>query len=495
MSISQKGNYIKSFLWPVHKHEKRMLIPMMIMMFLACFNYSILRVLKDTIVITASGAKVLPYIKVWGVLPGAIILTYIFAKLSKRYSLEKIFFMITSTLLVFYTLFVWVLFPLQEVIHPHQLADTLSSYLPKGLEGFIALFRYWSFTLFYILAELWSTMVMGVLCWGFINQVTKLEQSKRFYGLLGISSNLAALVAGVSTNYLASFSSSWNSSLRIFSVVLLFSGFLLMLFFKYINLTISKDNPEILQTVKLPIGKKKKMKLKEGLRYLFESKYLLYIAVLVIAYNLSINVIEVVWKDITHRSYQDPAAFNHYMNNITTWIGLISLIASVCIPKWLSKLGWTKTALLTPLSMIVTGVCFFSFLLFHKVSNSLIFGFTPLAIAIFFGAAQYILSKAAKYSVFDATKEMAFIPLDPDLRLKGKAAIDGVGSRLGKSGSSLLFQSLLFGVGSISACVPFVSVVFLVVGVFWISSVRNLGKLFDQKSVDETQDSPLSAAS
>lgn len=56
-------------------------------------------------------------------------------------------------------------------------------------------------------------------------------------------------------------------------------------------------------------------------------------------------------------------------------------------------------------------------------------GLTPLAIAVFsLEERKTVLSKAAKYSVFDATKEMAYIPLSHECKLKGKAAIDGVGS-------------------------------------------------------------------
>lgn len=45
------------------------------------------------------------------------------------------------------------------------------------------------------------------------------------------------------------------------------------------------------------------------------------------------------------------------------------------------------------------------------------FGMTPLLAAVYVGALQNIFSKSAKYSLFDPCKEMAYIPLDEDMKV------------------------------------------------------------------------------
>ena len=84
-----------------------------------------------------------------------------------------------------------------------------------------------------------------------------------------------------------------------------------------------------------------------------------------------------------------------------------------------------------------------------------------------------------KYSVFDSTKEMAFIPLPHDMKLRGKAAIDGVGSRMGKSGGSLIHTVFLMLLGSLSASSPYIAAMLTLVIGLWMYAVKALGIQFE----------------
>ena len=66
---------VRSFLWPIHNFELKKLIPMILLFFFILFNYTILRDTKDSLIVTApgSGAEAIPFLKVWGVLPSAVL--------------------------------------------------------------------------------------------------------------------------------------------------------------------------------------------------------------------------------------------------------------------------------------------------------------------------------------------------------------------------------------------------------------------------------------
>lgn len=463
---------------------------------LIVFNYSILKATKETLVITApsSGAAAIPFIKVWAILPMAFFITYIFTRLSNRFTRDGVFYIMMSGFLSFFLLFSFVLYPYREFLHPNGLANYFEQHLPIGFHGLIAIFRNWTFTLYYVLSELWGTIIMTVIFWGFANQVTSVKNAKRYYAILGLGANLATIMAGqlavtLSGNlYKIPFISSqdeWGATLSLITLVVVSGGLMTIALYRYLTHHVFKDEKGPEDSVKA--NKKKKpiqMGIRKNFAYLAKSKYLMAIAIIVLTYNISLNLVEVVWKHQMHLLFPKSTDFNAYMGQVISLVGITSTLVSIflcgnVIRRW----GWTVSALVTPMILLLTSAAFFAFLFFREMpviaGITAILGTTPLAMSVFFGTLQNAMSRASKFTFFDATKEMAFIPLSDESKLKGKSAIDGVGSRLGKSGGSVVHQGLLFAFGTVSASTPYVGVILMLVIAAWIFAVRNLGHQFD----------------
>ena len=84
----------------------------------------------------------------------------------------------------------------------------------------------------------------------------------------------------------------------------------------------------------------------------------------------------------------------------------------------------------------------------------------------------------ASHSLFDPCKEMAYIPLDRDLQVKGKAAIDVICNPLGKSGGSAIQQVLILTFGSLATSTPYLAAVLLVIVIVWLRAAASLDKQF-----------------
>lgn len=480
---------------------------MLLIFFLICFNYNLLRATKDALIVTApqSGAEALPFLKVWAILPAAFFMTFIFTRLSNKFSREHLFYALFSIFLAFFILFAFVLYPFRDYLHPNDLSNKLQLILPIGFKGMIAIFRNWTFTLFYIMSEMWSTMIMTVLFWGFANEVTRVKDAKRFYGLFGVGANFSGIVSGqvavkISSrafNPLLPFGKDgWSQSLMIVCGIVILCGFSCIILFRWMHARGMGYNA--VSDIPKKTAPKVKMGMRKNFAFLAKSQYLIFIALIILTYNISINLIEVVWKDQVHQLYPNPAEFAVYMGKVLTAIGVMATTTALFVSGNVIRLfGWTKSALIPPVTILVTGVIFFFFLLCKNSlaeSFALLVGSTPIALGVFFGSLQNCLARASKYTLFDATKELAFVPLSLESKLKGKAAIDGVGSRLGKSGSSLIHQCLLMLFGTIALSTPFVAVILIFSVGGWIFSIKGLGKRFTALSAEpQAEETPVSA--
>lgn len=480
----------RSFFWPIHRSELKKFLPMFFIFFLIAFNYNVLRSYKDSIVVTASqsGAEAIPFIKLWAVLPSAVLFTLLFTRLSNWFTREKVFYVVISIFLVFFFLFAFVLYPAQEWLHPNELANSMQKILPPGFKGFIALFRNWTFTLFYVMSELWSTAIFSVLFWGFANEVTSVEEARRYYGLLTFGGSIAGMFSGYTAIYFSSNlyipwlpygKTAWDQSILFLSCTIIVSGLITMALFRWLNHRV------ILPAERhAPPKEKIKMSMRANFAYLARSKYLICIALIVFAYNVAINLIEVVWKDQIKILYPNPSDYNTYMGQVIFVMAIVASVTGlVTTTKVIQRYSWTACALIPPVIVGISGILFFQFIFFPNQGLSWIFGFlqmSPLMLCVTLGSAQNCLSRASKYTFFDATKEIAFIPLSSESKLKGKAAIDGVGSRIGKSGGSAIHQGLILMFSSVAASIPCVAAIFLVIVFIWILAVISLGKRFDE---------------
>ncbi len=500
--------FLRSLFWPIHRSESKKVISMLILLFLLCICYNVLRNVKDTVILTAkaSGAEVIPFLKVWGMLPGAFLMTWFYTRLSRYLSREKVFYIMVSFFLSYFLLFAFVLYPHSEQLHLDRVGDWLAIHLPTGFKGFIAMIRNWTFTTFYVISELWAVMVLTVLYWGYVNEISGVNQAKRTYGILNIGSNVAPILGGglalVFSQYV-SFGNDqsnldvWGQTLKQLISLIAVLGALSMAVFYWINRCAKKEIKEAESTSEASDkgasskSKRTRLSMRESIRYISRSPYLLCLALVVLGFNISINLTDILWKEQLKTFFSDPNSMLAHMNQITMGIGVFATIGGMLFAYMVHRWGWTFPAILTPAIMLVLAIGFFSFLFFGNFLSSIsmaLFGLSPLACTVYFGSMQNCLSKAGKYSLFDASKELAFLPLDAEARLKGKAAIDGLGSGIGKSGASLTYQGFIIMLGSVALSTPYIAIILLIVLAAWIYSVVFIGKQFKQISNVEAKD-------
>ncbi|KAL0425073.1 UNVERIFIED_CONTAM: Plastidic ATP/ADP-transporter [Sesamum radiatum] len=439
------------------------IIPLGMMFFCILFNYTILRDTKDVLVVTAKGssAEIIPFLKTWVNLPMAVG------------------------------------FMLFHYFHPTALADKLLNTLGPRFLGPLAIMRIWSFCLFYVMAELWGSVVISVLFWGFANQITTVEEAKKFYPLFGLGANVALVFSGRTVKYFSQMRENlgpgvdgWAISLKGMMSIVVGMGLAICFLYWWVNHNVP------LPTRSQKKKEKPKMGTMESLKFLVSSRYIRDLATLVVAYGISINLVEVTWKSKLKAQFPTPNEYSSFMGDFSTATG-IATFTMMLLSQWIfNKYGWGVAAKITPTVLLLTGVGFFSLILFgDPLAPALAkFGLTPLLAAVYVGAMQNIFSKSAKYSLFDPCKEMAYIPLDEDTKVKGKAAIDVVCNPLGKSGGALIQQFMILTFGSLANSTPYLGGILLVIVLAWLGAAKSLDGQFSALRQEEELEKEMERA-
>lgn len=482
---------LRAMLWPIYSFEMKKFIPLALIMSCMLFNYTLLRNIKDTLIVSSAGAGTITFLKLYCVMPTAMLFFIIYSRLVNAFSLEKVFYILIAPFLVFFALFAAVLNPALDSIQPSAESIIQLKLNYPALQGFFSIYGNWVYSVFFIVAELWGSVILSLAFWQFANQVTRMKEAKRFYGLFVVISNLSLMLSGQAVNfcsegikqYLPANADHWQWSLSILMSIAVVMGIAVIALYRWMHTTVLTD-PKYYEPVVEKKEKKSKPGLMESIKMVFASKELGLIVLLVISYGITINLVEVQWKNQVGIYFNnDKSLINSFMGQYSFWTGVVTIIFAWFIgSNVLRNFGWFVAAAFTPVVTLLCGIVFFLGIFNKEKIAELLMAsdlvFSPAAIAAFVGALIVILSKATKYSLFDPTKEMAYIPLSQQIRTKGKAAVDVVGGRLGKSGGAFAQSSLLmiFGTTNVLDISGIAMVVFCIVCIAWLGTTKALSR-------------------
>ncbi|MCG8340599.1 MAG: NTP/NDP exchange transporter [Cytophagales bacterium] len=495
MENNKEFGKIRSIIFPIYREELRKFIPLSLTFFFISFNYAALRNLKDMFLIESAGSEAIYYLKVAGVLPTVILFTIIYSKITSFLGRDGRFNVVIIYFLSFFAIFLFFLLPSLEALKLNAVADYLNTRF-SDFKGLWEAIRIWPLSLFYINAEAWGTFALSVLFWTFANDIISVGESKRFYSFLAIGANVGLIVAGFLLKMVGK-----HFNLMLGMVLVL--GVILLIVYNLFSRDIRK-HPELYQVVQKPKKKKVKLSFKESFKFLMKSEYLGLVAILVISYGMVTSLFESVWKSQIEKLFiergGDRGILGEIYANQSIFIGITTTLLVLFLSAPIMRKGWRFAALITPIVASIGGVLFFGFMIFGEYFKgiSAFFGVTPLFIIVIFGLINVTFIKSAKYTLFDPTKEATYIPLDEESKIRGKAAVDGVGSRLGKSLGSFLLTTWVvpfLGGGKIDNVKQYILVLIALVLIGWIIAVKKLNVKFQAltKKVENENETPTNA--
>lgn len=480
--------------WPIKSSELVKFIPMSLLMFLILLGYNIVRSIKDGLVMTKIAPEVISFIKLWIEMPAGMLTVIAYSLMCNKMSTEKVFRIILLIFLCFFLFFGYVMYPNKDLLHPDPALVQQYAIEYPHFQWFIKIWGQWTFVAFYVMGELWPLVIFSLLFWQLANKITKTEEAKRFYSFFSLFGQSNLLFSGSIVVYFSSgdhiFSSYFShikdaTEVMIKSLIFIvtISGICSLLLHSFIESKII-NNPRYFQ----PKNKSNKLELgvRQSIKVILKSKYLWLTCVLLISYSMSINLIEGLWLSKARAYYPTTEKFINYQGTVLMWTGVFTIICSFIGSSIIRNFGWFWGAITTPATILCVGCIFFIACLLESHLEHLLYGLTiasPALIIVMIGGLQNILGKGVKYSFFDASKEMVYIPLEEELKTKGKAAVDIVGAKIGKS-SGAIMQFLIFSIfpnAKYDNIVPFLMILFIIICIVWMYGIKNLNEAYMEK--------------
>lgn len=453
---------------------------MFTLFFLLNVNYSVLRSLRNTLAVAdlGGGAHSIPIYELVGVLPGAIFMTWGLGRLMNRFSLEKVFLITLACFIGFFVSF-------NLFVYPYLL--TLKGF-GQAANSVIQILL----MVFYAMAELWKPALAVILFWGLINRYMPVGEAKGLYAPLMLGGSLGSMAAGplisaCTSEWLwlkVSLSTlQWKDSFNMMVALITFIGMLAAFLYYVLWKRLAVDSIDQ-RNLTEGVESGETYSLKEGIALCMKDKPLRLLSWIVFADYISYSLGEVIFLEVVKIQYPQPADYCHFMGHLSLGTGLLTFLSSVCItPFILRNYHLTVAYLITPLCLLVTEGAFFVFLRGYLVRDTL-FGLSEaewVGIVVILGSVQYCICRAAKNTLFDASKELTFVLMPDALRLRGKLIIDGLCSRLGRGCSSLLSIGLIELFGGVIASSFLTGLIAFGMAVSWLRSALMLGKAVSPK--------------
>jgi AAA family ATP:ADP antiporter len=459
-------------------------LPSSLMLLLSAYIHNFLRGVKDSILVPSLGPELISFIKFYGVFPGTLIFFLCFTKLANILARDKLYYAITLFFCGFFMLYAFVLSPFQHLMQP-DLSDLMLAY-PK-FKYHLMMIQHWTTSLVYIMCEICGTVMLALLFWQFTNELYSLKEAKKTYALFGVIGQVGIVIAGLVQTGISEYLSHnvageivWDLTLKWMMSSIMLAGLGLIAIYRWLYKNVFFD--PILCT-RQHTGQREKITLsiKESLKYICSSRYLWLLMIIVFSYGVAINLVESSWKYQLKQVYPTQNSYSIFMGKFTMYFGFFSIATMFLGAYILHKFKWLIGALLTPIGAGITGAIFFTSMIFQDwfepIAMSL--GSSILLMSVMMGSVQLIFFKSLNYTFDVATREMAYMPLDRELRTKGKAAVDVIGNRGGKAfgaiAQQLMFQFISPSIGDLT---HEIFLFFALTITIWILSVFALSRRF-----------------
>ena len=324
----------------------------------------------------------------------------------------------------------------------------------------------WMNWAFYLFGDAWSTVWVTTF-WAYLTELTRTEQSKRLYGLIGAGGVIGGLMANFTV---------WQYIQKSGIGVLLAGAAVVTVIVAAIVLrleTIARrpDAAISRQASASPKTTSEKTAPKgnpvfDGARLVVASKYLLAIAMITFLYEINSQILDYQYSSAAE-TIQGAGGTQAFFGRVGTIIGVISVVTQLILVSFITRtFGITTALLILPAAMAAASGIYFV---------------TPMLMT---AALLTISDNSFNYSINQTAREMLYVPTSDDVKYKARAFINMLVQRVGKGAAILM--ALGFDAMS-NLPIRYLSILAFAVIAIWVAFGWYAGRQFDALTAEKTR--------
>ena len=289
------------------------------------------------------------------------------------------------------------------------------------LFGFWFLFRSsasWVSVAFYLMALLLGVLLISQF-WTLANLVYDPRQAKRLFGFIGGGAPLGGIAGSA---ILRSYTTQIGTT-----NMLLISGSLMMICAVLVTTIIARERPQPAAGA-LAVKREKGVSVTEAFELLRQSKHLQIIALVISFAAVGAAIIEqqLNMAAAAAKGATSTDSITVFLANVQLWTSLIGFIIQIWLTSKIHRyLGIGFALMILPVSLGTSG----SIMLFNA--------------ALWAPGLARVLDQSLRYTVDKTTREILFLPLPADIKLKAKSFVDVTVDRGAKALGALLLLLLV----------------------------------------------------
>ncbi|MGE5834577.1 MAG: NTP/NDP exchange transporter [Acidobacteriota bacterium] len=319
---------------------------------------------------------------------------------------------------------------------------------------------------FYLFGDAWSTVWVTTF-WAYLTELTRTEQSKRLYGLIGAGGVIGGLLANFTVwQYIE------NSGIGVLLagaavVTVVIAAIVLRLetIARRPGTAIRRQGGDTAKAASEKTAPKGNAVF-DGARLVVASKYLLAIAMITFLYEINSQILDYQYSSAAE-TIQGAGGTQAFFGRVGTIVGVISVVTQLFLVSFITRtFGITTALLILPAAMAAASGIYFV---------------TPMLMT---AALLTISDNSFNYSINQTAREMLYVPTSDDVKYKARAFINMLVQRVGKGAAILM--ALGFDAMS-NLPIRFLSILAFAVIAIWVGFGLYAGRRFEALTAEETR--------